>query len=215
MASAPVLVSASTKEVINFSRLTRLLVEGGTKALRCTFDNIYPPAKLHQALVSNRLILQRLRSKRILSSAQWNMLYPTTHSSGKSEEFDITLLLVLLRQISGLPPPAKGWNNLPTALDKSVEANIARVTFYTNSLLRHARCASVDDPTFDALWLEISDALIGLGVDADTINELKTESIYPDVEEHHQKLVKEWMKDEDNIKDKHDEIGGMNSNDCC
>lgn len=214
MASALVLVS-STKEVINFFRLTRLLVEGGTKALRYTFDNIHPPAKLHQALESNRLTLQRLRSKRILSSAQWNMLYPTTHSSGKSGEFDITLLLVLLRQICGLSPPATGWNNLPRASDKSVEANIARVTLYTNSLLRCASCASVDDPTFDALWLEISDALIGLGVDADTINELKTESIYPDVEEHHQKLLKEWRKDEDNIKDKHDEIEGMNSNDCC
>lgn len=214
MASALVLVS-STKEVTNFSRLTRLLVEGGTKALRYTFDNIHPPAKLHQALVSNRLTLQRLRRKRSLSSRQWNMLYPTNHSAGKSEEFDMTLLLVLLRQICGLSPPATGWNNLPRVSDKSVEANIARVTFYTNSLLRHASCASVDDPTFDALWLKISDALIGLGVDADTINELKTESIYPDVEEHHQKLLKEWRKDEDNIKDKHDEIEGMNSNDCC
>ena len=143
------------------------------------------------------------------------MLYPTTHSAGKSEEFDITLLLVLLRHICGLRPPATGWNNLPPASDKSVEDNIARVTFCKNSLLRHASSASVDDPTFDALWLEISNALIGLGVDADTINELKTESIYPDVEEHHQKLLKEWMKDEDNIKDKHNEIGGMNSNDCC
>lgn len=214
MASASVLVS-STKEVVNFFRLTRLLVEGGTKALRYTFDNIYPPAKLHHALVSNRLILQRLRRKRILSSTQWTMLYPTTHSTGKSKEFDITLLLVLLRQICDLPPPATGWNNLPHASDKSVEANIARVTFYKNSLLRHASCASVDDPTFDALWLEISNALIGLGVDADTINELKTEGIYPDVEQHHQKLLKEWRKDEDNIKDKHDEIEGMNSNDCC
>lgn len=214
MASALVLVS-STKEVTNFSRLACLLVEGGTKALRYTFDNIHPPAKLHQALVSNRLTLQRLRRKRILSSRQWNMLYPTTHSAGKSEEFDMTLLLVLLRQICGLSPPATGWNNLPRASDKSVEANIARLTFCTNSLLRHASCVSVDDPTFDTLWLEISDALIGLGVDADTINELKTESIYPDVEEHHQKLLKEWRKDEDNIKDKHDEIEGMNSNDCC
>lgn len=214
MASASVLVS-STKGVINFCRLTRLLVEGGTKALRYTFDDIHPPAKLHQALVSNRQILQRLRRKRILRSRQWNMLYPTTHSAGKSEEFDITLLLVLLRQICGLPPPATGWNNLPHALDKSVEANIARVMFYRNSLLRYASCSSVDDPTFDALWLEISDALIGLGVDADTINELKTESIYPDVEEHRQKLLKEWRKDEDNIEDKHGEIEGMNSNDCC
>ena len=214
MASAQVFV-LSNKEVTNFCRLTHLLIDGGTKALRYTFDNIYPPTKLHQALLSNRLILQRLRKKGILSSTQWNMLYPTTHSAGKSEEFGITLLLVLLRHVCGLPPPATGWNNLPSALDKSVEANIARVKFYRNSLLGHASCASVDDTTFDALWLEISNALIGLGVDEDTINELKAESIDPDVEEHHQKLLNEWKKDEDNMKDKHDEIDGMNSNDCC
>ena len=38
MASAPTLAS-STKETTNYARLCRLLVDGGTKALRYTFEN--------------------------------------------------------------------------------------------------------------------------------------------------------------------------------
>ena len=41
------------------------------------------------------------------------------------------------------------------------------------------------------------------------MNRLKTESMDPDMEEHYKELLKEWKKDEDNIKDKLEEMEGM------
>ena len=115
-----------------------------------------------------------------------------------------------LRNICGLAAPATGWDSLPSASDTSVEANIARVKYYRNSIYGHASQASVDNPTFNALWQDISAALVVLGVDAAAIAQLKTETMDPDTEKHYQELLKEWKKDEDSIKDKLDRMEGIN-----
>ena len=216
MASAPPSFS-STKETTNYARLCRLLVDVGTQALRDTFDQIHPPAGLHGVLKSPSPVhttLQSLRKKKILNATQWGELYPTISSSVSSAHFDITLLMVLLRNICGLTPPATGWDNLPPAADTSVEANIARVKFFRNKVYGHASQASVDDPTFNTYWLDISNALVGLGARAGVnygagMNKLKTECMDPDIEKHYKELLKEWKKDDASTKDKLDEIEGV------
>ena len=118
--------------------------------------------------------------------------------------------MVLLRNICGLAAPTTGWDSLPPASDTSVEANIARVKYYRNSVYGHASQASVDNPTFNSLWQGVSAALVVLGVDAAAITKLKTETMDPDTEKHYRELLKEWKKDEDNIKDQLDRMEGIN-----
>ena len=67
----------------------------------------------------------------------------------------------------------------------------------------------VDNPTFNSLWQGVSAALIVLGVDAAAIRKLKTETMDPDTEEHFRELLKEWKKDEENIKDQLDRMEGI------
>ena len=117
--------------------------------------------------------------------------------------------MVPLRNICGLTVPVTGWDSLPPASDTSVEDNIARVKYYRNSVYGHASQASVDDTTFNSLWQDISAALVLLGVDAAAITKLKTETMDPDTETHYRELLKEWKKDEDNIKDQLDRIEGI------
>ena len=212
MASAPTL-APSTKETTNYARLCRLLVDGGTKALRYTFDKFHSPANLFNVLKSGspeHSTLQSLKKKRIINATQWDKLYPSPPSSVTSKDFDIPLVMVLLRNICGLTAPATGWDSLPSASDTSFEANIARVKYYRNSVYGHARQASVDDPTFNSMWQDISAALVVLGVDAAAIAQLKTETMDPDTEKHYRELLKEWKKDEDNIKDQLDRMEGIN-----
>ena len=219
MASLPTL-APSTKKTTNYARLCRLLVDGGTKALRYTFDKFHPPANLFNILKpgsAKHSTLQSLRKKKILNASQWGKLYPSPPSSVTSEDFDITLLMVLLRNICGLTAPATttaasthSWDSLPPASNTSVEANIARVKYYRNSVYGHASQASVDDPKFNSLWRDISAALIALGVDAAAIRKLETEAIDPDTEKHYRELLKEWKKDEDNIKDQLNRMEGIN-----
>ena len=201
---------ASTKETTNFARLCRLLVDVGSHALRNTFDSIHPPAGLHGVLTKPPVhpILQSLRKRKILNPLQWSKLYPSSPSSVSSKNFDVTLLVLLLRKICGLIPPTTGWDNLPPSADTSAEANIARVKYYRNHVFGNASQASVDDSTFNAYWQDISNALVGLGADAAAINTLKTESMDPVIEEHYQELLREWKKDDDSSKDRLDEIEG-------
>ena len=202
-----------TKETTNYARLCRLLVDGGTKALRHLFDRFHSPANLFNVLKAGSAehsTLQSLKRKRIINATQWGKLYPTPPSSVTSEDFDITLLTVLLRNICGQAAPATGWDSLPPASDTSVEANIARVKYYRNSVYGNASQVSVDNPTFNSLWQGVSTALVVLGVDAAAITKLKTETMDPDTEKHYRELLKEWKKDEDTIKDQFNKMEGIN-----
>ena len=205
-------LAPSSRETTNYARLNRLLVDGGTQALRYTFDQFHSPANLFNVLKPGspeHLTLQSLRRKKIIDATQWGKLYPSPPSYVTSKDFDITLLMVLLRNICRLTAPGRGWDSLPPALDTSVEANIARVKYYRNLVYRHASQASVDDGTFNSLWRDVSAALIALGVDAAAIAKLKTEPMDPDTETHYRELLREWKKDEDNIKGQLVEMKGI------
>ena len=200
----------STKETTNYARLCRLLVDGGSQVLRDTFDRIHPPANLHTVLARPAVhnVLQSLRRKKVLNPTQWGKLYPAFKSSVSSSDFDITLLMVLLRNICSLVPPTTGWDNLPSPTDLTPEADIARVKFYRNTVYGHASRASVDDANFGAYWTDIRDALVRLGgiTYVAAIDGLKKESMDPDIEEHYQELLKQWKADEENIQDKLDKM---------
>ncbi|XP_066025298.1 protein NLRC3-like [Pocillopora verrucosa] len=211
MATAPS-PFASTKETTNYARLCRLLVDVGSQVLRSTFDKIHPPATLHKVLGSTSVHYATLQSlykgkKKVLNPMQWGRLYPT-HSPVSSAAFDITLLTVLLRNICGLGPPANGWDRLPLATDISIADDIARVKYYRNTVYGHASQAFVDDISFSAYWQEIREALVRLGgahLRAE-IDNFEHDCMDPDVEEHYRELMKQWMKDDDSIKDKLEEI---------
>ena len=197
----------STKETTNYARLCRLLVDVGSHALRDIFDNCHPPpANLHMVLLSHQPKLKSLKAKRVLNATQWSKLYPAVPSTVSSKSFDITLLNVLLRNICGLSPPAStgSWDKVPPATDLTREADIVRVKCFRNTVYGHAESASVDDVTFKSLWKDIRDALVRLGGPSygSAINALETECMDPDIEEHYKEVLKQWKKDEDNIKDK-------------
>ena len=208
MASATPATS-SNNETTNYARLCRLLVDVGTQALRDTLDAIHAPANLHAVLAANKATLQGLRSRRIINATQWGKLFPVIPSAVSSKTFDTTLLMVLLRNLGGLPSPITGWDELPAATDMSREADIARIKYFRNTVYAHAQQASVDDTTFNAHWQDIRDTLVRLGgVEYRlAIDNLETECMDPEIEDHYKQLLSEWKKDEDNIKDELKEIG--------
>ena len=219
MASAATPAFPSSKETTNYARLCRLLVDVGSQALRDTFDAIHPPVGLPTVLGRHpeHATLKSLKNKRILNPTQWGKLYPTIPSSVSSAGFDITLLMVLLRNICKLAPPSTGWDSLPPPADVSKQANIARLKYYRNTVYGHASQASVDDAAFSNYWQDISNAIVGL-VGASygaAISKLKNGCMDPDTEEHFRQLLKQWKEDEDNIKEKLQDIEGKyNSEEC-
>ena len=130
MASGPA-AFASKQEDTNYARPCRLLVNVGCTVLRDTFDSIHPPANLHVVLSSPSAFstLQSLKKKKVLNPSQWGSLFPAVASCVSSANFDVTLLIVLLRSICGLSPPVStgSWDKLPPDCDNSTEANIVRI----------------------------------------------------------------------------------------
>ena len=206
--ASPAPTGSSNKEKTNYARLCRLLVDVGTQALRDTFDAIHPPATLHTVLLGNKATLQSLRTRKIINPTQWGKLFPAIPTSVSSRDFDTTLLVVLLRNICGLPPPATGWDTLPAVTDVSHEADIARVKYFRNTVYAHAEHASIAEATFNTYWQDIRDTLVRLGgvQYRAAIDNLETECMDPEIEDHYKELLSQWKKDEDNVKDQLNEI---------
>ena len=178
--------------------------------LRDTFDSIIPPENLRELLKSDpaHSRLQLLRKKGVLSSVHWRKLYPAIPPEVSSASFDIPLLIVLLRTICDLSPPPAGWDTPPLTADSSRESNIARIKYFMNAVSKHATEGSVSDAVFSSYWQHIRDTLLRLGgADyEDLIDEFKDQEIEFLDEEHFRELLKQWKKEEDDIRDRLNEV---------
>lgn len=125
MASA---VLASKTGEANFQRIARLLIIGSTKLLREFFDIRCPASQLSKIL-QNPVTAKSLRRAN-LTKRQWDCLYPTPVVYGKSTDFNISLLLKLLRTVCDITPPVTGWDARPSNADQSLAADLARVKYY-------------------------------------------------------------------------------------
>ena len=175
MASPPTSHLVSSEEICNGAKLRRLILDGGTPALRRVFDGFHPPSRLAAALNVERQTVETLLKQRVLTRTQWNQLYPTDGASVDSGAFDITLLIILLTNICGLRPPRKGWRDKPPSSDTSLEANIVRLRYYRNLLFHTANGSAVSSQDFEVYWQEIADALVAFGEDRNAIDALKAE----------------------------------------
>ena len=184
----------------NFFRMCRLLVDKGGEALRValrvTLHALHPPPpNLATVLNANKHVLQKIK---VINSSQWNLLFPTSGAAPDSNNFDVSLLTILLRNICRLSPPATGWDVMPPAEDVSTSADIARIKIFRNQIYGHVASAQLDDATFNTSWQEISDPLIRLGVPQKDIDEIKAAPLSPEEESYIQQL-KEWKERDEDI----------------
>ena len=183
----------------NFNRICQLLIDKGSDALRRALHVVHPAPTLAAALHSHRKTLQKLRHN-VINPPQWRLLYPAA-GPPDSNDFDITLLTILLRNICGLSSPASGWNAMPPSTDTSISADILRIKIFRNEVYGHTTSAQYDDATFEKLWQEISQPLVELGIPQHEINELKVAPLSPEEKSHVEKLM-EWKELEDTLLEK-------------
>ena len=149
----------SSKGRDSYQRLARLLISGGTVLLREAFDIKCPPSNLSTTL-QNPATKKLLKAAK-LTKPQRDCLYPSPGMYGKSTDFDITLLFRLLRTICGLAPPVTGWDALPASTDDSLEADLARIKYYRNSMYGHVtENMEISDDEFSVRWREVREALV-------------------------------------------------------
>jgi hypothetical protein len=191
------MASVVLQEKANFTRLSRLLVDKGTEALRNTFDAIHPPANLPSVLNTNRKFLLRLKF-RVINNSQWDLLFPPSGNPLDSKTFDVTLLTVLFRNICGLP--STGWGAMPLDTDRSMQANIVRLKFLRNEIYAHVTSTQVDNATFESLWQKVSQTLVELKIPQNDVDDLKTSPLGPEEEEYVKILIKWKSQEEESMK---------------
>ena len=147
----------------------------------------------------------------MINTSQWDLLFPTSGAAPDSNDFDITLLTILLRNICGLPAPATGWNVRPPAGDTSKSADIVRVRIFRNEVYGHITRAQLDDAKFNTLWQDISQSLNRLGIPQKDIDEIKMAPLSPEEESYIEKL-KEWKERDDYILSKLSNVENRVSN---
>ncbi|XP_028402139.1 uncharacterized protein LOC114525124 [Dendronephthya gigantea] len=187
------MASGELQEKANFTRLSRLLVDKGTEALRNTFDTIHPPVSLPRVLAAKKTSLQMLKP-RVINNSQWDLLFPPSGNPPDSKTFDLTLLTVLFRNICGFP--STGWGVIPPNTDRSEQANITRIKCYRNEVIAHVTSTRVDNSKFQSLWKKISQAIVELGVSQSDVDDLEKCPLGPEEEVYVQKL-KDWKLHED------------------
>ena len=184
----------SSQEKTNGSRLARLLIDGGTEALRKAFHSFIPSSTLQTVLTSNLALLENLKKKGKIFDGQWEQLFPSTGDPPDSKTFDITLLHLLLRVICHSIEPVTGWNKMPEEADGSLEANIVRIKCFRNDLC-HSISTDIPEAEFEDRWNTISQALVALGLDQQEIDRLKADPIDHDTKRRVDEEVGKWKLD--------------------
>ena len=187
---------AVSEEKTNGTRLRRLLVDGGTHALREVLHSIYPYDKLQIVLSKNRRKLQSLPTY----DSHREKLFPPSGDPPDSDTFDISLLHLLIREICNLTAPLTGWHKIPAEDDDSVEANIARIKCFRNELC-HVTSASVPNNVFEEKWKQVSSCLEALELYAyrQNIENLKSDPLDHELQRRVEEQVHHWEQlDNDN-----------------
>ena len=185
----------ASEEKTNGTKLTRLLVDGGTHVLREFLHSIYPRDKLQIVLVKNRPKLQSLKVGRVIFDKQWDKLFPPSGDPPDSDTFDISLLHLLIREICHLTAPSTGWHKMPAEDDHSVEANIARIKCFRNELC-HGTSTGVPNDEFEEKWEQVSSCLEALELYAyrQKIERLKSDPVDHDIQRRVEEEVDQWAQ---------------------
>lgn len=159
------------------AKLSRLVAEGGTEALRKVFNQIHPPGKITSSLNSQQRLLQTLLTRGVINKTQWEVLFPPGGEPTSSNRFGIKLLTLLIQNICGVSSPVRGWGSKPRRNDTSKQANVVRVTYFFNDIYEHASSRDIDVFHFFDYWNRITRTLLALGMSKNEVDYLQNSPV--------------------------------------
>lgn len=131
----------------NAMRFFSLVMDLGTEAVRQHFNTLVPPSTLSAHLTSHEVNLRRLINRKVLKKFHENILFPS-NTTAKSSDFDLNLLVCMIRNTTSETAPSTGWDNMPDDRDISKGADIARMKYYRNEYLAHTPLQQMSNADF-------------------------------------------------------------------
>ncbi|XP_063126603.1 E3 ubiquitin-protein ligase DZIP3 isoform X7 [Rattus norvegicus] len=163
-----------------FYHLLHIIIISGTDIVRQIFDEAMPPTLLKKELLIHKNVLEpyynHLWTNHPLGGS-WHLLYPPNKELPQSKQFDLCLLLALIKHLNVFPAPRKGWDMEPPSSDLSKSADILRLCKYRDILLSEILMNGLSETQFNSIWKKVSDILLRLGMKQDDIDKVKENPI--------------------------------------
>lgn len=146
----------STEQTTNANRVCRLLLDPCTDQLRDVLRMEVPPHEF-------TTVIQKKKDKLLnLTQKQRDLILPKSGSYvGHYDDFDISLLYTLLRNICNIPPHKNGWGKDPDVTDHCLSANIERIRIARNNCV-HSSKSSLSNSEFNDIWSTIRNAVVSV-----------------------------------------------------
>ncbi|KAL3888581.1 hypothetical protein ACJMK2_000946, partial [Sinanodonta woodiana] len=154
-----------TREHMNQARLCVAIVTVCGNAMREILSNQVPAphTDIQQAILANKVKLTSRQGRPLLNSDQIRLVFPDPQgkTTGKVDQFDISLLYTLIRNISTVPAPVTGWGYEPQdqPRDTSLGASVERIRSYRNHIIGHSMDGKISQQDFDHYWNKIDAVL--------------------------------------------------------
>ena len=151
-----------TQEHMNYARLCNVIVTLGADALRDVLVTQVPVqyTDIYRALLGN---IAAIRGMRQIGREQFQLIFqdPQFRYTGTADQFDITLLYTLIRNISSCQAPATGWGRPPDDLprDVSLGASVERIRLMRNKVSGHSADGKLADQAYEDHMDEIKQIL--------------------------------------------------------
>ncbi|CAG2217417.1 unnamed protein product [Mytilus edulis] len=155
-------MASLSQEEENYVRMSLLLKGFATRAARALFDREFHPSRLDSSLKKAHNKLMDLKKKHVINDSQWKLLFTRFPDVPDSKTFDVTLMIALLRNLTEMSPPLCGYDRLPSVIDTTPGADLARIKHYRN-YMAHLNDEKVDSVDFNAHWNDITNAIARLG----------------------------------------------------
>ncbi|XP_056005262.1 uncharacterized protein LOC130050160 [Ostrea edulis] len=191
-------VYSSTPETTNANRACRAVLGPCTDGLRDTLRHYVPPHTFPHVVK-----LYKLNLPRSLTAVQRNLILPKTGNyTGRYDDMDISLLYILLRNITNISPHSKGWGNDPDPRDSILSANIERIRLVRNRCV-HSCDPSMSNSDFNSIWSTIRSVMVDL--DAFLVNGnkyekevdfLRHESMDPENDLHYEEELRKQVEED-------------------
>ncbi|KAL3889224.1 hypothetical protein ACJMK2_001571, partial [Sinanodonta woodiana] len=155
-----------TREHMNHARLCVAIVTVCGNAMRDVLSTQVPSqhTDIHQAILANKGKLTSRQGRPLLNCDQTHLVFPDPQgmTTGKVDQFDLSLLYTLIRNISTVPAPVRGWGNEPNdqPRENTLGANVERIRLYRNHIIGHSMDGKISQHDFDDYWNKI-DAVLG------------------------------------------------------
>ncbi|XP_062592668.1 uncharacterized protein LOC134254139 [Saccostrea cucullata] len=185
----------STPETTNTAQLARLILGPCTDVLREILKKEIPPYDLSKKVKEWTDDFKKNKKRNPLNPSQNDIIFPslTNQYWGDYSDLDISIVYIILRNVSKIPPHSKGWGENPDPANRSVAANIERIRLLRNKYEGHSADIFLSDSEFSQEWRNIRDIVVELErylgmstVYQESVKEIKTCSMDP---EHEHKYI--------------------------